>query len=502
MLLFLLLATTDWPINGLTLTHMPDVLPPVHSSEDWQAAFGFSNSTNSLNSQHQENNCIVVMSNNQQIQSDSSGLSSKAESCSVDHGFDSNEHQSQNFKNNLESKSSLVEGVVAQFPAPATSNHNEDIRVNANSSGHLPQKTDADSDFAPEGENLGSSSLPVLPNSVNPALTPSSVGGTQQMFPHSPPFVHQDATILMMHHHQFPVPNLVNHIAGSQHMITNGLPPSQATSKFLTEFHLRQQQNQNLMQQVSLQSQPHSHLHNHSTVHDDNFVGENKSNLTNMSSSGGKFSMLGGSDFNISTGNGGGECKVNSETKLLNGGDFVDGDLDNSGEEKYLSGLLNNQQKNMEPSIEVQYKNMDRNSENVITDPPENSEEISTKDSGRLTDDDLGFDPFHETQKALAEMMEKESMMLTMQDQQNKQQHPHGFLSQAHLHNQHGTMSHLSHHLYQLNHVNHFNHQVPHTSVFSGSKLLGSFSSHSQQHIMPQQNHRFVYFHVALWLAC
>lgn len=26
-------------MNGLT--HMPDVLPPVHSSEDWQAAFGF-----------------------------------------------------------------------------------------------------------------------------------------------------------------------------------------------------------------------------------------------------------------------------------------------------------------------------------------------------------------------------------------------------------------------------------------------------------------------------
>lgn len=29
----------EWPVNGLT--HMPDVLPPVHSSEDWQAAFGF-----------------------------------------------------------------------------------------------------------------------------------------------------------------------------------------------------------------------------------------------------------------------------------------------------------------------------------------------------------------------------------------------------------------------------------------------------------------------------
>ncbi|KAJ9583488.1 hypothetical protein L9F63_022169, partial [Diploptera punctata] len=33
-------GTTDW----LPLTHIPDVMPPVHSSEDWQAAFGFANS--------------------------------------------------------------------------------------------------------------------------------------------------------------------------------------------------------------------------------------------------------------------------------------------------------------------------------------------------------------------------------------------------------------------------------------------------------------------------
>lgn len=32
-------AVPEWPMNGLT--HMPDVLPPVHSTEDWQAAFGF-----------------------------------------------------------------------------------------------------------------------------------------------------------------------------------------------------------------------------------------------------------------------------------------------------------------------------------------------------------------------------------------------------------------------------------------------------------------------------
>lgn len=500
MLLFLLLATTDWPINGLTLTHMPDVLPPVHSSEDWQAAFGFSNSTNPPNSQHQQNKCIVIVPNNQHIQSNSPGRSSKTDNGSVDHGFDSSEHQqSQIFKNGLENKSSLVENVVTQFPPPATSNHSEDIRVSTNSTGHLPQKISTDSDFGPEDENIGSSSLPALQNSVNITLTSSSVGGTQQMFPQSPPFVHQDATILMMHQHQFPVSNLANHIAGSQHVITNGLPPSQATSKFLADFHLRQQQNQNL---INLQSQPHSHLHDHSAAHDGSFVGRNKSGITNVSSTGGKFSMLDDSDFNTSIGGGGGECNVNSENKLQNGGEFVDGDLDISDEGKYLPAFLNHQQKNMEPSTELEYENMDGNSK-IIRTTAENSEETSTKDSGRLTDDELGFDPFHETQKALAEMMEKENMMHVMQDQQNKQQqHPHGFLSQAHLHNQHSTMNHMSHQLYQqyqLNQVNHFSHQVPHASVFGGSKLLGSFTSRSQQqHMMPQQNHRFVFLFACL----
>lgn len=490
-MLFLLLATTDWPINGLTLTHIPDVLPPVHSSEDWQAAFGFTNSTDPPNSQHQENNCNVVTSNNQQARSDASGLSSK-DSSNVEHDFESDDQQqSQNFKNSLENKSSLVESVITQFPPPSASNVNEDFRVHTSNSGHLPQKIDTDRGFEPEEGNLGSNSLLALQNSVNPTLTPNSIAdGTQQMFSHSPSLVHQDATMLMMHHHQFPVNNLVNHMAGPQHMITNGLlPPSQAASKFLADFHMRQQQNQNLMKQLNSQSQPHSHLQNHSAVLENSFVGRNKSNVTSV---GGRISTLGGSDF--CTGSGGGECKVNSENSLQNGGD-IDSDFGILDEEKYLPGFLNHQQKNMESGIELEYENRDGNSVNLITATAENCEETSTKDSGRLTDDELGFDPFHETQKALAEMMEKENMVLMVQGQQNRQEPPNDFLSQTHLHNQHSTMSHLTHHLYQqcqLNQMGHFSHQVPHTSVFGGSKLLGSFSSRSQQHILTQQNHRFV----------
>jgi hypothetical protein len=486
MLLFLLSAATDWPISGLTVTHMPDVLPPVHSSEDWQAAFGFSNSSNPPNSQHQGNDCIVIPSDNQQIQSDASGLSSKVDSSDIDHSFDSNDQrQSQNFKNSLENKSSLVESVVTQF-APPTVNLNEDFRVNTNSSGHLSQKIDTDCGFGPEEGNPERSSLLVVQNSVNPALTSNSVGGSQPMFSHSPSFVHQDATVLMMQHHQIPVSNLMNRILGSQPVITNGLPPSQSTSKFLTDFHLRQQQNQNLMKPIN--SQPHFHLQNHSVVLDVNFVDRNKSNRTNVTSVGGKFNTLSGLEP-------GSECEASSENSLQNGVDVIDGDLGISDEEKYLPSFLNHQPKNLEPSTELEYENRDGNSMNLITATAEDGRETSTKDSGRLTDDELGFDPFHETQKALAEMMEKENMVVMVQDQQNKQQPSHEFLIQTHLHNQHGAMNHMSQHIYQqyqLNQMDHFSHQVPHASVFDDNKLLGSVNSRNQQHILQQQNHRFV----------
>jgi hypothetical protein len=486
MLLFLLSAATDWPISGLTVTHMPDVLPPVHSSEDWQAAFGFSNSTNPPNSQHQGNDCIVIPSDNQQIQSDASGLSSKVDSSDIDHGFDSNDQrQSQNFKNSLENKSSLVESVVTQF-APPTVNLNEDFRVNTNNSGHLSQKIDTDCGFGSEEGNPERRSLLVVQNSVNPALTSNSVGGSQPMFSHSPSFVHQDATVLMMQHHEIPVSNLMNRIVGSQHVITNGLPPSQSTSKFLTDFHLRQQQNQNLMK--PLNSQSHFHLQNHSVVLDGNFVDRNKGNITNVTSVGGKFITLSGLEP-------GSECKASSENRLQNGVDVIGGDLSISDEEKYLPSFLNHQPKNVEPSTELEYENRDGISMNFITATAEVGRETSTKDSGRLTDDELGFDPFHETQKALAEMMEKENMVVMVQDQQNKQQPSHEFLRQTHLHNQHGAMNHMSHHIYQqyqLNQMNHFSHQVPHPSVFDGNKVLGSVTSRNQQHILQQQNHRFV----------
>jgi hypothetical protein len=352
----------------------------------------------------------------------------------------------------------------------------------------LSQKIDTDGGFGPEEGNPESSSLLAVQNSVNPALTSNSVVGSQPMFSHSPSFVHQDATILMMHHRQIPVSNLMKQIVGSQHVITNGLSPSQTTSKFLTDFHLRQQQNQNLMKQLNSQSQSQFHLQNHSAVLDGNFVDRNNSNVTTVTSVGGKFCMLDGLES-------GSECKAGSENNLHNGVDVIDGDLGISDEERYLPSFLNHQPKHVEPSTELEYENRDGNSVNHITTTVENSKETCRKDSGRLADDELGFDPFHETQKALAEMMEKENMVVMVQDQQNKQQPSHDFVRQTHPHNQDSTMSHLSHHVYQqcqLNQMNHFSHQIPHASAFDGNKVQGSFTSRSQQHILQQQNNRFV----------
>lgn len=49
-LLIVLNSEPDWspPVSAI-LPPIPDVLPQVQTSEDWQAAFGFSNSNNSRN---------------------------------------------------------------------------------------------------------------------------------------------------------------------------------------------------------------------------------------------------------------------------------------------------------------------------------------------------------------------------------------------------------------------------------------------------------------------
>nr|CAD7400612.1 unnamed protein product [Timema cristinae] len=77
--------------------------------------------------------------------------------------------------------------------------------------------------------------------------------------------------------------------------------------------------------------------------------------------------------------------------------------------------------------------------------------------------DDLGFDPFHETQKALAEMMEKESIM--MQSGQQLQHHNHILPQQ---------------------YRQHMPTQLSFPPGGSGSKLLSAYTSQQQNHRLSQ----------------
>lgn len=83
--------------------------------------------------------------------------------------------------------------------------------------------------------------------------------------------------------------------------------------------------------------------------------------------------------------------------------------------------------------------------------------------NGRSTDDDLGFDPFHETQKALAEMMENESAAAARHQLLTIQQHvvpPPG----------------------------HFYGNSVQSQQSGGSKLLASLSAAHQSHAFTQSH--------------
>ena len=84
--------------------------------------------------------------------------------------------------------------------------------------------------------------------------------------------------------------------------------------------------------------------------------------------------------------------------------------------------------------------------------------------NGRSTDDDLGFDPFHETQKALAEMMENESAAAAR----------HQLLT---LHQQHVVPP-----------PGHFYGNSVQSQPSGGSKLLASLSAAHQSHAFTQSH--------------
>ena len=111
-----------------------------------------------------------------------------------------------------------------------------------------------------------------------------------------------------------------------------------------------------------------------------------------------------------------------------------------------------------------------RSSNSILNTSQEDYFNNSDSSERRQTDDDLGFDPFHETQKGLAEMMEKEQLLKQQQQQQQQnhihlqQQHHQQLLQQAHL-------AALNQHTYQQ-HNPLYHRLTPQSQVSNCTKLL------------------------------
>ena len=378
---------TDW----LPPTHIPDVLPPVHSSEDWQAAFGFSNSA-CPSSQHQASSCVTVPLEKYQLPSYHSDSNSKHSENDID---DDSSEQEQSHEN----KPPLLEHVSPY--AIHVSKHGEEVRFNSSSEGYLTQNMER--------------------MVMNPPATTNSADNSQQSISHSK-FVPDQVIMMPPECH---LNNPTSHVGASQHVTSNGFLNMPTGSKFFAEF------------QLSHQPQHH----NHSTV----FENANLSSRIPSTAECNTFNLI--SDKNLSSpyGNGLGKCVINNRNEYHNDIDSIECLL----KDKYQSGFPN-QHKPIDVNSEFNYR--ESNTQKFVTTSIGNGELLSNKD------DELGFDPFHETQKALAEMMEKENMV----SMQNKQSSCYVF------HN-------------QQNHIN----QV------SGSKVLNSFSDQSQ-HIILQQNNGLV----------
>jgi len=62
MLCIVLNSESDWipPVSAI-LPQIPDVLPQVQTTEDWQAAFGFSNNSNNSRNNYQSSDINRTM---------------------------------------------------------------------------------------------------------------------------------------------------------------------------------------------------------------------------------------------------------------------------------------------------------------------------------------------------------------------------------------------------------------------------------------------------------
>ncbi|XP_066997357.2 uncharacterized protein [Anabrus simplex] len=469
----------EWPMNGLTLTHMPDVLPPVHSSEDWQAAFGFSDSTSA--------DCL------QQGNSPGRQVVPEDSPSSVT-GYDTTKDSEENETIIFESHNS--QQIALQGPIPvqgfiSQSSHStslESITSNivqsspevfrVNDVEHLNQKISNFTleDIPPSTDNdcPSSSSVALHPavcteNSI--AVSPTS----GHMYPSNHPaaFV-PEQPVFMVNQHHF----LSSATPSSQpHLVHSGILPTQV------EYLRQQGQVQNSQQQqIPLQ------ILNQSILDSTNFsrriVDESSSFLTS------------GDCGSVVTS----VSNVRNVANLPNGTDVdlveEEENYPVTDDEKFSNYTSIEQQKSAVDNSSDDYFEFDRDSE--IGEQEESEDLSSIKDlNTRLTDDDLGFDPFHETQKALAEMMEKENMMQMLRGQQNHIPHPTHI---NHLHHQY--QQHISHHPGQFNYAVSSS-QIPissgnsssssstsSSSSSNSSKVVSGYSASQHSLLAQQGNHR------------
>jgi len=256
-------------------------------------------------------------------------------------------------------------------------------------------------------DNAGVTSIVCIQDSTKPPLT-SNMRGVHH--PHS--FIHYDPAILMIN--QFSGGK-----NGSQLLFMNG-QPSQTTRRFLEDVQIAQEQKEWQLRQL----QSHSD-HGSAEILDVK------------------------SEFDV------GQCdtRMTVESKEeSNMNRIQNNDSEENVKGIHPPGFLYHQQKNK--GADVKYIDS-------IINPFMSSVQITG--NKRPVDDELGFDPFHETQKALAEMMEKESLM------------QHG------LHNQHNAFSCVPEHV-----------NLKQQHVVDKCHPVDLFKN-QQQCILPQQNHRLVH---------
>lgn len=357
---------------------MPDVLP-VHSSEDWQAAFGFSDAKSNSQQRKTSETCATKSA---PLHVDMSGTQECEKS-----EITNNQTSTLSFNNSgsallLECSTSATK--VGQSGV-------EDIRFN--SVENLSKKLN---NFSLDKIN-GMESVVVNGETTVPS------GGNGYVLQRLPAngFTDDPNYYLIRNSHDFlNVPNGSEYVRTSvvpQNLVNpvpnmvNGVSPiSQSCNKFNSEFQS--------LQEIPRINQNSSQILNGVMDTYNSVLPLVHQSVNNVLS---KRSVSKFKDSDCLAVN----SDVSSKTKSVD-------ENDSSIDSLYSNYAKFERQKSGENSSDS-FLEIDRDSESG----EQCNEEIGVEESRQVIDDELDFDPFHETQKALAEMIEKESLMSSVHGQ-------------------------------------------------------------------------------------